>query len=215
MTPNTDLRRVCPRIIFTIQRSSLTLNSPAAINGAVYCHFSIKWCLNSCIQNKSFLIHFFLPQCEKWRLWIMAWKVYHYVKEHTLAPTLFRDPSHTIISTFQQVISLKILIRPIFRKIVLVMVLCTMFPASLITSRLENDVIRFRRPLNYDKKIVLEMYILSVIVHCCYYCTKIYGSSPELVRTLLSKCEPHFSDKEVGAKNPLVCQLKVLHFLLV
>ena len=94
------------------------------------------------------------------------------------------------------------------------MVLRTMFPASLITLRLENGVIRFRRPLNYDKKIVLQMYILSVIVHC-YYCEKIYGSSPVLVRTLLSKCEPHFSDKEVGAKNPLVCQLKVLHFLLV
>ena len=88
-----------PRITCTIQRSSLTLNSSTAINGAVYCHFSIKWCLNSCIQKKSFLIHF-LPQCEKWSLWIMGWKVYHDVKEHTLAPTLFGDRSHTIFSTF-------------------------------------------------------------------------------------------------------------------
>lgn len=147
----------------------------------------------------------------------MGWKVYHDVKEHTLAPTLFGERSHTIISTFHvltYILNLKILIRTIFKKIVLVMVLRTMFPASLITLRLENDVIRFRRPLNYDKKIVLQMYILSVIVHC-YFSQKIYGLSPALVRTLLSKCEPHFSDKEVGAKNPLVCQLKVLHFLSV
>ena len=108
----------------------------------------------------------------------MGWKVYHDVKEHTLAPTLFGDRSHTIISTFH-VISLKILIRTIFKKIVLVMVLRTMFPASLITLRVENDVIRFRRPLNYDKKIVLQMYILSVIVHCYFY-NKIYGSSPSV-----------------------------------
>ena len=29
----------------------------------------------------------------------MGWKVYHDVKEHTLAPTLFGDRSHTIFST--------------------------------------------------------------------------------------------------------------------
>ena len=42
MTPCTDFEEVPELRVCTIQRSSLPLNSPAAINGAVYCHFSIK-----------------------------------------------------------------------------------------------------------------------------------------------------------------------------